>query len=424
MASPSEAEVQNQIGLTCKLLNETQKFGSVNTPNFVDMLDAIQQAQEGDYSAEALAAAEDMRGQMASTLGFAAGMLTPYLQQYAKVLGIPYADVGRIFRDMRADFVANAKSIKTRALSFGTPSFTGTGLATGIHRLTVDADGKVLENQTADTKTITCRRDRNSGADRHVEVFEFAGGAAEKDLLEVSGSGRTTEYRALDARDSQALISNPSFSDYTESGAAGSALSALDDWTVTTDVANLSADLVTYRDAVGDTNPAALEFGASDTITQVLNEVAKGTMDPDVPYHLQVAVKRKNSATGTLTLNLGSVSASVDLSTLTNDVWTILALDLDKDRWFREFNQDELAVSIAVATLAVGEVQVDDIIFAPMSPFDGSWYALVGGATPYLVDDVWTIADTETGAIIAYWLWLAFGEYLPTHASPTWADPV
>jgi hypothetical protein len=61
-----------------------------------------------------------------------------------------------------------------------------------------------------------------------------------------------------------------------------------------------------------------------------------------------------------------------------------------------------------------------------MTQADGCYYAVVGGSTPFLKEDVFTFTDTGgTSAIINYWLWRAFGRFLPHNASAgeTWADP-
>ena len=83
--------------------------------------------------------------------------------------------------------------------------------------------------------------------------------------------------------------------------------------------------------------------------------------------------------------------------------------------------------------LAVGTVLVDELIIAPYSQVDGTWYALNAGpnnsattaapSIPFLRDDEFTHTDIEVGSIIQEWLARSFGVYLPHDASPTWVDP-
>ena len=37
MAAPTEVEIQNQIGLVCKIFEEARLFGHVNSPNIIQM---------------------------------------------------------------------------------------------------------------------------------------------------------------------------------------------------------------------------------------------------------------------------------------------------------------------------------------------------------------------------------------------------
>ena len=67
----------------------------------------------------------------------------------------------------------------------------------------------------------------------------------------------------------------------------------------------------------------------------------------------------------------------------------------------------------------------DDIIIAPFTFFDGGWYALDGGAAPFLLDDEFTFADTNTESVLQQWWWRAFGGYLPHDVGGpvTWPEP-
>jgi hypothetical protein len=65
-----------------------------------------------------------------------------------------------------------------------------------------------------------------------------------------------------------------------------------------------------------------------------------------------------------------------------------------------------------MASLATGTIVVDDLVLAPMTNPDGTWWAIVGGATPWLKGDMLTFSgDTQgTATILNYWLWRAYGD--------------
>jgi predicted alpha-1,6-mannanase (GH76 family) len=122
----------------------------------------------------------------------------------------------------------------------------------------------------------------------------------------------------------------------------------------------------------------------------------------------------------------------VDISTGTNDVWNILQLDLDSSRFYDNFKEDDLDVKLEVTSLATGTVVVDDVVLAPMVNLDGTWWAVVGGATPWLKGDTRIFSADARGAtaIINYWLWRAYGDlvvpmlgWFPTSGTPSIADP-
>jgi hypothetical protein len=423
MATPTEAEIQTQISKVVDLLEETKKFGADNAENYLALEDAVVQNLEGDYSDQVLAALAGLRASLAGTLtsGTAAAILTPLFLSYAKVRSIPYRTIPEIFRELHDDFVANSKTVNSREITFASMSYSGTGNGV-LNRLTEDKDGFDIENATAEAKAAKCVEDEHSGAVEHEEVFRVSGAPAGRDPIEFAGSGKVGRLVAVSARHSARFIRNPSFDDIT--GSVGS-LTGVTGWTPVSDISNFDADETdTYRGYAGAGTLRSLEFTGSDTLEQNLN-VASARFDPTVPVYVQCAVMRKSSATGTFTLTFGSKTAMLDVSTISNDTWTVVRLALDKNLFFPNWNQEDPKVSVGMATLATGTVLVDDVIVTPMTFFDGTWWALVGGSTPFLRDGEFTGTDTEVGAKINYWLWRAFGLYLPhtTGGTETWADP-
>ncbi len=349
-------------------------------------------------------------------------VIVPLLRTYARVLGVPDVDALAILREVYDDMHANSLTVESRAFVFGTPAAGGSNVGNGaVNRLTVDADAYDIEAQHADSKTFRCIADEHSqgGANEHEELWELRGGAALRDRLEVTGSGRVLSgVKALSGRDSLRWILNPSFEDYEGSAP----LTALTGWTVNT-IANLTADTAnTYRDYLGITTPAAMRLTGNVELEQNLNGLQVKT-NPRVPIYVHVVYNRQvGSGDGTLTLTFGGVSKAVVLSAQTG--WNVLKIDVDEDAWFKNWNQEDPLVKIALSGHSTGYVLVDDVTIGPYTQFDGAWYAFVGGSTPWLRDDVFTFSDTETGAILQRFFALYFGAYMPhTTGTPTWSEP-
>lgn len=422
MASPSAAEIRAQINAVVDLLNETYLFASQNAENFVDLEDAVVQSMEGDFADQVLAAVSTMRGYLNSAVSstMAAALLGPLFQSYAKVLDIPFRDIPSIFKELSEYMVGASEDVLTRTMVFGSISAGGGNVGTGtINRLTTDELGYDIENATAEGKTAKCVRDERSGAIEHEESFLVYGKNAEKDVVELTGSGKNTEIKAVSARNVSTYVQNPSFEDFT--GSVG-ALTALAGWTVAGSIANLDVDQTNYyRSYRGSQTPTALQFDAAEKITQALS-IRKATFDPRVPYYAQIAYNRSvGSGAATLTIRVGANSKSVVLAAQSG--WNILRLDLDENLFFDNWNETDADVEIEISSYSSGSILVDDLILHPMFLFDGLWWLPVGGATKFLRDDVFTWTDSETGAKVQEWLRRAFGTYLPHDASPTWVDP-
>jgi hypothetical protein len=229
----------------------------------------------------------------------------------------------------------------------------------------------------------------------------------------------------MSAKSTSAFLDNPSFSSI--SGGTDAVPTGILGWDVST-IANVEVTRNTgeyYRDYRGDTSPAGLELKADVTVSQNMNR--RGVrVDPNWPYYLQVAWSRQNSCDGTLTLALGSQSQAVAVSTGVNGDWNILKIGPGVANWVENWNEEDPLVSIALAGRTTGSVIVDDVVFGPFFRFDRTYIAIVGGDTPFLLDDAFSWTDTGgTSGILQYWSWRAFGRYLPhsTGATVTWADP-
>ena len=196
----------------------------------------------------------------------------------------------------------------------------------------------------------------------------------------------------------------------------------------------------TYRDYPGaPSTHYSLQYTATTgNVSFEMNQDLKErniAISRDVPIYVQVAVQKPASGgSGTVSLDLGASTVSTvnigDLST----GWNILRMATgataggDIDNWYKTMKDNTtLNLQILTASMDVGRVlRFDDVIIAPFTRFDGSWYAMVGGSSKFSIDDEFTFADTATESIIQKWIARLYpGFYLPhaSHTAATWPDP-
>lgn len=425
MATPTETEVQGQINKLVLLLNEADKWNRSNTKNVLSMYDDWADGLEGDFVISSGAGVDRFRSLASAAVSpeVARAMLDPYLREYAKVKGFPETDALQILDRLLVNFAEGSGRVTTRGFTYGTPSNGGSNVGDGVlHRVTVDRYGQNIEACTPEVKSLRCVADRYSGAQVHQERFEIRGADVPRDFVSgIVGPDRSGVLAALSSDDSLRIVQNPSFRDY--SGTAPD-ITAITGWTVTTSINNFA--IVTsdyYRAATHEGSaPSCVRFETNDKLTQALS-VVRPTLDPLVPYYAQIAFKRESSCDGTLTLRVGSNSKSVALSAQSG--WTVLKLDLDESLFLRGFNATTLDVEIELASNTTGDLLVDDLVIAPMTRFDGTWWALLGGATPWLINDTITATDSATDSILQKWIWRIWNRYLPSSSGGgvTWAEP-
>lgn len=417
-----------QLGKVIRLVDETQKYGSANTPNVLDMEDALAVILDGEFTPSAIPLVRGVfrgpiGGMLASTTLRA--LYRPFMLEMLRAIGSEVltkeANVSDVigWREIRQYMEDNAQLIKSRSLTFDVTA-TGTVVGDGaISRLTVDKDSNNLECTGVESKTFEVIKDQNTGATKHAEVLELQFADADTSGLQWVGTGGTKQIASLNAK-SGGLLVNPSFeqgalTDNTALASTGQ-LTGWDVGTAASWKTHSNAARV-YRGYQNDTGVThfGLECIVSDTITQVLRTENPGaSFDEDAPYHFQIAWMRRSSATGNLTIHLGASSATVAIGTGTNDAWNILSLALTSARYYQAFKENALDIKVVVDTLATGTVVVDDLILAPMVNLDGTWWAATGGPIPWLRGDQRIFSGDSQGAatILNYWLWRALGEFV------------
>lgn len=428
MGSPTIAENHAILKAAVDVCEELRKFASVNAANFVGKQDTLEQALEGDRTSQIASAAQAMRLQINGALGAARALLEPIFMQYGKIIGAPETDVQGVISRFIDYCIANTITFKTRAMTFGSVTAVGSPAGNGvIYRCTKDAYDYDIESVFADTKTAKVIADQNSGAEKHEEVWQVRGGVQGPDLLALAGSGLVlNDVRCVSARNS--LLSNPSFEKYEGTTSVPTAITG---WLVSSSFGNFEIDESNYyRGFPGSTlqsgvaGSASLKIKGNDTIYQTLSTARVRAIDPRVPYWFGVPYNRQiGSGDGTLTIHMGTKTASVSLAAQTG--WNMLYIGMGDENYLRNFNEQDLDIKIQLASRTTGYVLVDDAILVPMYQFGagGDFILPVGGSTPWLRDDSYTWADTETGSKIQEWVRRAFLRYLPHASSPSVTDP-
>lgn len=428
MASPTYAEIIADFKRCIYPLHLLRLVNELNSSpvSLATQFDNIQQGVEGDYSVDLLNAVETLRRSCASSVSreIVRSIILPHLLHLAKLAKWPDTDLDGLMSRWYDYCVTNSYSVKGRNITRGPISVGGSNVGSGtISRLLVDENAYNIEACNVEKKVFTCIGDTSSSSSKGEEVFEIIGEARSKDGLDTLGSGISGQSRAISGRDSAQYIDNPSFDTYEGTDTVPTAITG---WTVDT-IANVDVDVAgNYYRQFPETTTAlsySLKFTGNAVVSRPL-----GTrkVNPNVPYYVQVAYNRATfSGDGTLTLRFGNNSVAVVLSAQTG--WNILRLALDKNLWFKYFDKQDLALSVELSGRSTGQVLVDDVIFSPMLPVDGTYFAIVGGVTPFLKLDTFSFTDTLAGAdsIIQYWLARATGRYLPfkTDTTETIADP-
>lgn len=431
MASPTFAEAMTQIANILHIPEEHLKWLNSNATNYQDLEDTLVTSLETDFAPEITAALSSIRTTESAVIDLAAGMLAPALRTVAKVIGSNRTDIDGILDDLYDYMIDNSQSVNSRAISYGSASAGGSNVGDGtFYRVTADENGENIENIAAISGGITweakCTEDENSGTRPGEESFLVRYQSGSKDNVDFAASSDEASISIINP-DNGVGIENPSFNEF--SGTI-SALTDLPGWTATTSLAtNFELDQTNYYVAspverVG--TPASLEIKGNDTITQKLSDNDL-SLDSNTPYLAVIYYNRQvNSGDGTLTVSVGAQSNNVVLAAQTG--WNALTIPstVGQNSWFKNLNEADLDITIALSGNTTGSVLVDHFIFAPMQFFANQWFAITQGATNFQRDDIFTVSDSiTTDGVLQYWFWRLTGRFLPHNnaGGETIADP-
>lgn len=444
----TEAECKTTVGNQVDCIAEFLAYCNSNASRFTNGASSQEETLLGglqtDYhffkgQTESLA---QFRSSLDHALKRGPSLVESGLREYGRFIDAPETDARGILARLYKHYQDNALRVKSRGFSAGTPAApvttplnSGNGL---VNRLSVDENGYVIEAGFADDKVCRCVADEHSGARRHEERFELVGQDSSKDELVLKGSGRKKIINALSARNSLNFIRNPSFSSYSGSAAAPSSIT---DWTIAaSDLSNIEIETtITYRDYDGEGTETSLKWTAPTSGGLEINQTfadLRLQLVRNIPVYFQFAVyKVGTGGSGTVYLDLGGITtAQVNVSDLNNGDWTVVRATTgttaggNSDNWYKNIKTTSPIIDLNAQSVDLGRVlYFDDIVVSPYTYFDGSWYAIVGGDTKFLVDDYFTWSDSSTDAgVLQYWFWRLFNAYLPhTNATTdiTWTDP-
>lgn len=425
MASPTESEMDAQFQAAIKLLDNylTQQTVPADEDSYVQIL-------ESDFAASQAQGARLFRSRVASAVSSGAAVINPILSAYSHhVVGTPERSAQAALDRIYKYFVDNNKSVLSRGITYGAIGSFGSNKGSLV-RLTVDENGYDLEHEFIEAKTVTCIQNENTGAERYREVFEIRGANKGVDSLDASNSGAIR--RDLFAKDSSSsLLRNSSWSQYTISGSFASgrytllSTDTVTDWTLS-DPTGFALDQNTSlvaRDIVGDVTPTSLVAltGATRTLTQSFS-VNRLSLSPNLPHLTELWVRPDASLTaGDLKITWGSASETFDLTTLTAGSWNQIFVARDKNLWPAQFEIADADFEIEISSHDA-EVLIDELRFAAMEPFDGTWWHIgASKAAKFLLDDTITITDslTASDSKIQKWLWRSYARYLPHYSNAT-----
>ena len=446
---PSENSIRTQWQNAVKVLETVRNFADGTMAAENGPLDTLLTSLDGEYTPVELANfAQRVRGGLSDLLssGVANQMVTPILFEYARYIsqnaagadgyGANARNPVEVFRAIY-DYFANQSTpitITSRNITYGSAAAQSGNVGNlSLSRLTVDEYDYALEACTAEKKIFRCEADDLTGTRTGAEVFSVSGEQAAYDnLLRASfGSGEATRttivVKHAGTGQGGSLFNNSSFSDFSST-----ATNKFTNWTTVSGSANLTQDTSNFYAVPPGGTGASLKITCSSTnteIKQTLDNMRVRRLDADSPYFLRIMFYPDSSYNGTLSLKLGSLTAtSVAHGSMTDGAWNELIVPISKDLWPRNFNEADFDVVIK-DTGTAGTILIDDALFCPWNLIDGSYYCLRHAAatvTPSRLEDGYHLTDSYTPGTgkIQYFLYLAGLGYLPSSiGSPVIADP-
>lgn len=437
MPDPTKAEIFDQWAKAVNLLEESDKFGSVNTQNFLDLLDTLHQAYEGDFIDEIEGVAQILRSALNAMItdSVAADMQRPFLRQFMKSVAarkdVNSASDDELLDELYKFFIDNNDRVQSRVFTFGTPVATSGDIGNGIQilRNNQDSFNYDIEAQHIDSKRAICIVDHNTGSDVGNEAWQVEGQSAGRDDLERSGSG--LQIALIGQTVDSSILSNAGFQSFDGTAASPTGITDWDSSAGDTSTQYVFDSTNTFRAGPSDGDDSfSIKLKVANTLTQKLSDIG-ANLSTDVPYVFAVVYNADVfSATGTLNIKMGNTSSG-DITIDGQSGWQVALAPASTGwaNWYRVFAEDDVQLDIDYSNVGGSGLLIAEALLVPGTFFDGSWYWMMpAAANPYVAPrilDSFTWSDIAADSIIQKWLFRGFGRYLP-HAngsSITFSEP-
>lgn len=339
-------------------------------------------------------------------------------------------DAVTTFRRFRQWMIDNSESVASRGLTFGTPSYSASTGDGELVILSKDDNDQDNESVWAQKYTIEITEDQTTPGSlgRNKEGFEIRGAFSEDNgfaRATLKESNNVASGTVKSSSDTEISLLNPSFDEFTpeEYPTFTGPLTDLPGWTVSS-FSGLTIDTTNYWLAnEDDATPVSLSVTAvNPTISQKFSAL-NFKFDPFLPYLPGFYYNRSlGSASGTISLTIGSLALSHVLSTETGwNRFPIASADLYK-LWSKHFTDaSDPAFTIGSSGLS-GTILYDHCFVLPFEFFDNTPFLLLAGSTPFVNRDKITFSISQAArAILQIWSVLTTGIHLPTDGSPTWS---
>lgn len=416
VSTPSIAEAIATLKAVVNFFQQNDLHLNANSSNIAGLLDTLKTTLNGERSAEI----EGQINQVVSSLtrpmtdGQVRSALVPAMQDV--MLAINKPDLGFVenCHQLNEYMIANSDSFNSSNITHGSPSAGGSNVGNGnVYRLTVSENADELEALHFETKTATCLSDESSN-EKNRERWQIKGQRRFDSfggVLEVAGSGVNQIIRTISADETAAFVQNPYWLNptgtqpVTGTDAAPSTTTEITGWTLSA-AANFELTVdTTYTSSPAQSTARSLRFLGNGNITQQLNSTKKPNLDLYRPLFVGVPVYRESNCDGTFTQTIGGDAKATTVTGLSNAAWTFVTHDLDSGRYFKNYNAANLSLTYTLGSRTTGSLLLGWPVIAYFSVVDGTFLVIVGGSTPFLVDDLFTIADSlGSRGIMKYWL--------------------
>lgn len=449
---PTKTELFTQLSNAIKIFDQEYKFAAENAINYIALETALIESLEGDHARVILNTINSVRNSLNSIYLSGTNILTPILQQIARVayaIAIDGLSIDQVITQIFEQMELATDTIASRVLTFGTIVVGGSNQTTGtIYRTALDRNNDNIESGQEGIVRFDVVLDKNNGVrPGREQIRAFGSGITKIDEVDI-GTATNQVATFLFHRSDNGILKNSSFNEIEDSitkadqvgWTLGSALSA--DYEKVTDVGDIFRFTPGQETALTQTG-AALRLKLNNTsVVQYFTRNRLAVADnPDTPMFLVFRVKRENLADGTLTIRLGQSTNAVTVTTLTNNAYNdvIIGPGTD-DGYFANFNEDfvdtatnqALGVRIEASWTGrtIGELVLDEVVFQQAQLFNGIFYLAVAGSNTDGTTsgeakrgDFFTFSDTtpDTGRN-QFTLSRLYNRHLPHSGTPTFAD--